>query len=253
MDAAAHRAAIESAGRRLAAVDPHDLDRPVPTCPGWSVERLVGHVGRAHVWAAGFLALGGAEGRSDPGERPPGGPAVLPWYRERLDLLLAEIDRHAPDEPTGSFVGPVTAAFWARRQAHELAVHLWDAQEAVEAGRGQAIEAPLAADGVDEWLDLFVPRFLARREDPVPTDLVGATVHLHCTDEDLAGGTGEWLLRITEAGCEVERAHAKGDAAVRGPASDLLLAAWHRRTLDGLEVFGDRDRAAAVLDLVHVT
>jgi uncharacterized protein (TIGR03083 family) len=253
MDHPAHRAAIESAGGRLAAIAPEALDRPVPSCPGWSVERLVGHVGRTHVWATSFLALGTGDGRADPGDRPPTGAAVLHWYRERLDLLLGEVDRHEPDEPTGSFVGPVTAAFWARRQAHELAVHLWDAQEAIEPGGGEPIAAAVAADGVDEWLEVFVPRFLARREAPIPTDLVGATVHLHCTDPELAAGSGEWLLRITDAGCDVERTHAKGDAAVRGSASDLLLAVWHRKPLDGLDVFGDADRAAGVLDLVHVT
>ncbi len=38
----------------------------------------------------------------------------------------------------------------------------------------------------------------------------------------------------------VEPGHAKGDAAVRGPAADLLLWLWGRRPLDGFEVFGDR-------------
>jgi hypothetical protein len=90
------------------------------------------------------------------------------------------------------------------------------------------------------------------REEPIPADLVGATVHLHGTDEDQTE-PAEWLLRLTAAGCEVERAHAKGDAALRGPASDLLLAVWHRIPLARLDVVGDVARAEAILALVHVT
>ena len=64
-------------------------------------------------------------------------------------------------------------------------------------------------------------------------------MHLHCTD-----GDGEWLLRLTPDGLEVEAIHAKGDVAVRGTASDLLLVMMRRRPPDAVEVLGDR----AVLD-----
>ena len=55
----------------------------------------------------------------------------------------------------------------------------------------------------------------------------GETLHFHRTD-----GDGEWLVRLTPDGPEVERAHAKGDVAVRGSASDLLLARAGRVGLD---------------------
>jgi hypothetical protein len=97
-----------------------------------------------------------------------------------------------------------------------------------------------------------VPRFLERGGGPRP-ELVGATIHIHCTDDGLAEGTGEWLLRLVDGGAEVERAHAKGDAALRGPASDLLLAVWHRLPLDRIDVVGDASRAQQVLDTIHVT
>ena len=38
----------------------------------------------------------------------------------------------------------------------------------------------------------------------------------------------------------VTREHAKGDAAVRGPAHDLLMVLWRRQALDTVEVIGDR-------------
>lgn len=251
MDAQTHLAAVAAEGRRVADLPPSALGAPVEACPGWDVARLVGHLGRVHAWATSFLALGPDGGEPDAGPRPPAGAALLPWYRDRLEDLVEELGRHDPGEVTAGFAGTTTVAFWFRRQAHELAVHRWDAQHAVAPGQEDPIGVELAADGVDEWLAVFVPRFLARTG--VPDDLVGTTLHLHCTDEGGVEGTGEWLLRLIAEGCEVERAHAKGDAALRGPASDLFLAVWHRQGTGALDVVGDAERARAVLDAVHVT
>lgn len=254
MDAVQHRKAIAEQGNLVANLPADGLHRPVPACPGWHVERLIGHLGRVHVWASNFLAADPDDpGTVSGGPRPPAGAAVLPWYRESLNGLLAELDRHDPSETAGTFAGPSTAAFWYRRQAHEIAVHRWDAQDAMAPGAASPVPAELAVDGIDEWLDLFVPRFLARRTDPMPPDLVGASLHLHCTDDELGDGAGEWLVRLSAEGAEVERSHSKGDAALRGPASDLLLAVWHRLRVDRLDAVGDIDRARAVLELIHVT
>jgi uncharacterized protein (TIGR03083 family) len=248
MDPAAHRAAIVREGAALAAIPASGLGAEVSACPGWTVERLIGHTGRIHRWAASFLALGGGVGEPDPGPRPPQGEAILPWYREALDGLVAELDRHDPAEPVQSFIGQADVGFWFRRQAHEIAVHRWDAEDAVTPGGATPVAPELAADGIDEWLHLFVPRFLVDKGDGTPADLVGATLHIHCTDT-----AGEWLLTLTAEGVDVQRVHAKGDAALRGAASDLLLAVWHRIGLDRVDVVGDADRAEAILDLIHVT
>lgn len=253
MDADSHRAAIVAEGRAVAALPPSGLAAPVPACPGWDVERLVGHLGRVHAWATAVVAAGAeASGEVDAGPHPPTGEAILAWYRERLDALTAELDAHDPDDPAQGFGGPADVGFWLRRQAQEIAVHRWDAQEAITPGQAIPINAALAADGIDEWASLFAPRALARRDGGVPTDLVGATLHIHCTDDDAVEGAGEWLLSLTADGAAVERTHAKGDAALRGPASDLQLAVWHRIDLDQVDVVGDAARAAAVLDLIRL-
>jgi uncharacterized protein (TIGR03083 family) len=119
--------------------------------------------------------------------------------------------------------------------AHETTIHRVDAELA--AGRPVGPIAPdLAVDGIDEVLTVFVPVF---GPDRSPGD--GRTVHLHATDTE-----GEWLVRFDPGAVTVETGHAKGDAAVRGPAGELLLWLWGRRPLDGLEVFGDRDAAEAL-------
>ena len=92
------------------------------------------------------------------------------------------------------------------------------------------------AQRIDEILTIFVPALGADRS---PGD--GRTVHLHSTDAE-----GEWLIRFDPDRIDVATGHAKGDAAVRGPAADLLLWLWGRRPLEGLEVFGDPGAADAL-------
>jgi predicted lipid carrier protein YhbT len=58
---------------------------------------------------------------------------------------------------------------------------------------------------------------------------------------------GEWLTVPTEAGLRTTREHAKGDAAIRGSASDLLLALWRRVPADQLEIIGNRTVAEQLL------
>jgi MDMPI C-terminal domain len=48
----------------------------------------------------------------------------------------------------------------------------------------------------------------------------------------------------------VARRHEKGDCALRGPASDLLLALWGRIPLDEVELLGDRSAAEALIALL---
>ena len=119
--------------------------------------------------------------------------------------------------------------------AHETSVHRWDAELA--AGEARPIDPELASDGVDEFLNVMLlqPRFSSAP--------IEGSVHLHATDTP-----GEWLVREQEDGTLVVTAeHAKGDAALRGAASDLLLALWGRVGSDALEVIGDRAVAERLL------
>src|ERR1700744_5584849 len=40
----------------LARITGGDLDRPVPTCPGWTFRQLATHLGRGHRWGAQIVA-----------------------------------------------------------------------------------------------------------------------------------------------------------------------------------------------------
>ena len=96
---------------------------------------------------------------------------------------------------------------------------------------GTPVDDHLAADGIDEFLTVLAPYRFAS-EDGID---LGGSLHLHCTDVD-----GEWTIHTDDGVYRVDRGHAKGDVAVRGPASQLLLVVFQRLgpDADGVEVFG---------------
>jgi uncharacterized protein (TIGR03083 family) len=191
------------------------------------VERLIGHLGRVHRWAAEAARSGK---QPEAMERPPQGPDVLDWYEAGIEPLVEALRQPIPGGWNFVGVSDPNGAFWPRRLAVETAIHRWDGEAAVGGSAAAGpIDAALAADGIDELVSVFAP-------SRVGTDGPAGTLHVHCNDAD-----GEWTLAAGSSGLVVERGHAKGDAALRGPASSLLLALWRRvRPGDaGLEVFGD--------------
>jgi uncharacterized protein (TIGR03083 family) len=240
MEIAEHVAALRLQGELLAeAAGAVDLDTRVPSCPEWRVRDLVRHIGGVHRWAATHVA----EARTGPldaaeQERvmapPDADGALIGWFREGHADLVRTLEAAPPDLRCWSFLpAPSPLAFWARRQAHETAIHRADAQG--PSGTITPFPAALAADGVDELLWGFASRRNGRlRADP-PRSL-----HLHATD------TGaDWLVRIAPDRIDVSREPADADWSVRGSASDLYLLLWNRRGTDGLQVEGD----PALLDL----
>jgi uncharacterized protein (TIGR03083 family) len=204
------------------------VDAPVTSCGDWNVGDLCAHVGRLHRWAGSIVETRPA----DPTEHwkrlvPPTGDALIDYvdagYLAFADTLAAA----SPSDEAWSWTPYRTVQFWSRRQTHELAVHRWDAQLA--AGAPQPIDRALAVDGIQELFDI-----LPYRPGGAPAGGRGESMHLHCTD-----GDGEWLVRLEPDGVSVVNEHAKGDAAARGTASDLLLLMWGRVRPDQVEVFGD--------------
>jgi uncharacterized protein (TIGR03083 family) len=211
----------------LARIIDGDLERPVPTCPGWTFRQLATHLGRGHRWAAQIVATRATTPiptREVADGKLPQDPAQhVPWLNAGADRVIEAVTAAGSDLVwTLAGVGP--ASFWARRRAHEAAVHLADAQLA--AGRDVDLAPDLAADSVDEWLGLIA----AGAEDTAQArDLCGdgQSLHFHAADPGLSGA-GEWLITRTPAGVTVARGHGKADVAVRGPAARLLLVLTRR-------------------------
>jgi uncharacterized protein (TIGR03083 family) len=225
----------------LGRVDP---GAAVPACPGWTVADLALHLGSGQRWAAAILLSGAAQKV----------PEVLrttiswpDWYAGTTAALLAAIRAVDPGEPCWNFA-PVDqrAGFWARRRLHETVIHLVDliqagvaAGEQVDTGLA-VVPAAVAADGVDEVFEVFLPRLLARGFAPAVTRQVG----VRATD------TGhEWTLTPVSQGDRplVERGKAAGEAVLSGTASDLDLCLWKRLPGTVLTVEGDAAVAADFL------
>lgn len=211
-----------------------DAASRVPSCPEWDVRQLVGHLGGVHAWAAAVV-----RGSGPKVARPQPEGALGEWYLAQLAVLqqaLAETDAAAP---VWTFNGPAPVAFWARRQAHETAMHLCDLQLA--AGEEPTYSQALAADAVSEVFDVMTPRMHAKR--PVPVDGEIALV---------ASDTGDrWLVRpSSEPGLVDYEYGGAGDGVVTAtaPVQALATGLWRRTPISAWQIDGDRAVLEAFLD-----
>ena len=167
-----------------------------------------------------------------PLERPVGFAALLARFRAGVERLAAVLAAADPAAPVWTWARQKDTGFVIRHQAQETAVHRWDAEQA--AGRAFTIEPALAADSIDEFLKHTAAWRLEGAEP------VAGTVHLCATDD-----SGEWTVAEDDAGdLVVDRGHGRGDVAVRGTASDLLLLLYRRLEPGAVETLGE----AAVLE-----
>ncbi|WP_378147982.1 maleylpyruvate isomerase N-terminal domain-containing protein [Cnuibacter sp. UC19_7] len=227
-----------------------DLAAPVSGCPGWTLADLGAHVGSIYRFArTGLVERRGLDVKEPgPTEREP----MLAWFDEGADALLAalrSIDaRDGWDAPAWTMAPPATAAFWARRQHHETALHLWDALESQGADPAAAAALALAddsaADGIDEIVRMFFPRQVRLgRLAPLQDSLgvIAGPVSL------VIGGDGTGDPHLDS------RSHAVAseapDAVLAGPPAAVLLALWKRIPLDspGLTITGDLAAASRVV------
>jgi uncharacterized protein (TIGR03083 family) len=221
-----------------------DLSAPVPTCPEWTLNQLMRHVGRGDRWAAQIVAEKSTEAldpRTVAGGKPPAGrDGELGWLQDGARALIAAVEKSGAQTPVWTFLGPRPASWWIRRRLHETIVHRADV--ALALGAAFTIDPPTAADGITEYLERVMIR--AAENDPgwggqALSD--GQSLHLHATDAGL-GTDGEWTIFGRADGIGFEHGHAKATVALRGPARDLLLAIVRRGSAAdlGLEIFGDQ-------------
>ena len=144
---------VRTDGSRLADAAEGDGTAPVPSCPGWSVRDLVAHVAQVYEHKIQCTRLGHA-----PDPWPPEWPQAdepVPWFRDAHSRLLQMFDESEATTPSATWwPADQTVGFWARRMAHETAVHRVDAELA--RGASTPVDAALATDGVDEILHLML-------------------------------------------------------------------------------------------------
>ncbi|PRY37930.1 maleylpyruvate isomerase family mycothiol-dependent enzyme [Umezawaea tangerina] len=243
MDFDRHRAEIVAQTELLtASIVDADLTTPVPSCPGWNAGQLLRHLGGGQRWAADVVRTRATEPPSDEffrdlspyAEEDP--VVVGPWLTVGALALSEALAEAGPDAGMWTPVPGGSPLFWARRFAHETAVHRADAVLAL--GQEFELDPEVAVDTVDEWMELgSLPVMLDLK--PTQRELLGPgrTIHLHATDVDDA----EWVVDLTGEVIRWRRAHEKSAVAVRGPLVELLLVLYGRRSVDRgtVEVLGD--------------
>lgn len=202
-----------------------------------------------HRWAGSTVRDGLQRPPQDLGGDPiadadhrPADAGLLPWFREGHAALLAALQAAPDDLECWSFLpAPSARAFWARRQAHETTVHRVDAELA--ANEEPTVDPGVATDGIDELLTGFAARrrFKLRIEGT-------RTLAVHATDTD-----AHWHLTVSSEPVLTERSDQDADATLRGPASDVYLALWNRRSFGALDAYGDPELLSSWPELVRVT
>ena len=139
------------------------LASAVPACPGWTLEQLFGHLGSIERWAAAVV-----RGGVFVEETAPPTVAAAAWFLEGTAPFLGTMTALDPEKECWNFGPPPRkAGFWLRRQAHEHAIHLIDACQALDL-EIPALGRDFMLDGVDEVLAMFTPRQLRLERMPHP-------------------------------------------------------------------------------------
>jgi len=239
MEIAEHIDVLRQQGESLAdAAERAGLDATVPPCAPWLVKDLLRHTGYVHRWAARHVTECPDQIIDGPSEEEilRGGTddaGLLAWFRAGLAALVHTLATADPAIKCPTFIAaPSPLAFWARRQAHETAIHRADADSA--SGATPGYEADFAADGIDELVMGF-----GRRRKYQPAADGGLRLRVVATDTADA-----WSVEAREG-----RLHPGRDAdgeqeagcTVSGPASGLYLYLWNRADAAraGVTITGD--------------
>ena len=244
----------ESARFRAVLADT-DPTAPVPTAPEWTAADLLWHVAGEvqHFWTYVLATRPAAptEETYDEPERPKDATysELLARFDELSDRFVKTLEQTAPEEPTWSWSKDQTAGFTYRRQAHEILIHRLDAE--LTAGAVTPLDPALAADGIDELLDVFYggkPEWATFaggdhfvRVDAVDTDTqtwvqLGAVSGTRPNGDRLEDEPDLNVLTHAEVPADTEP-----DVVIEGTAGDLDALLWRRRDDEGIHVTGDKD------------
>jgi uncharacterized protein (TIGR03083 family) len=241
MEIAEHIDALRRQGDGMAdAAERAGLGAPVLPCSPWLVKDLLRHTGYVHRWAARHITDRPGQVLGGPSEEEilAGGAddeELLAWFRAGHAALVQTLAAADPALECATFMAaPSPLAFWARRQAHETAIHRADAESA--SGATPAYDPAFAADGVDE----LITGFGRRRKYQPESAAEGSRLRM------IAADTGDaWVVEVREGRSQPRRDTGQGSdpagCTVSGPASGLYLYLWNRAgaARAGVTVSGD--------------
>jgi uncharacterized protein (TIGR03083 family) len=227
----------------------------VPSCPEWRAADLLWHLGDVQHWWTWMVEHRpkSPEEYVEP-ERPADYDGLLAFYDEQYVALVDALGNADPAEDAWTWHPEhKNIAFIYRRQAHEALIHRRDAELA--AHTISPFPADLAADGVDEVLDIMYGGCPPWGEFfPLPhyvrLDLTDTGDHVwvqlgrfHGTDPDGLVHDEDDLHVVTDPGVEP-------DAVISGTAEALDARIWRRGDGADTRLAGDLaiiDRFRAVI------
>jgi uncharacterized protein (TIGR03083 family) len=239
MEIAEHITAVGQEAKLFAqAAEEGGCEVNVPTCPGWTMRDLVRHLSEVHLWAAAHVA--------QPHDKPwvddlaelavfwpdlavfwPDDKELTSSYLNINANLVDALESAPPDVEAFTFLpAPSPLAMWARRQAHETAIHRFDAQNAARIV--SRFDPAFASDGIDELLAGFAPRGSRFTIDPRKAILV----HAEDTND-------RWHVTMSPDGITTQRGDGPADATLTGAAADLYLTLWNRGMDSQIRTTGD--------------
>jgi uncharacterized protein (TIGR03083 family) len=214
-----------------------DPGAPVPSCPDWTADDLLWHLGEVqHFWTEMVTNRPKGPDVYHQPERPGDHAGLLSFYDQQYVALVAALRTAEPTDEAWTWSQDHTVGFISRRQAHEALIHRRDAELA--AGAVTPFPAELAADGVDEVLDVmyggcppwgeFAPLPHYIRVDLTDTgDRVWVQLgHFHGTDPDGITHHEDDIHVVGDPGVEP-------DAVISGTAETVDARIWRRA--DGAE------------------
>ncbi len=222
----------ENAGLAHEALHGLDPTTPVPDCPDWPASELRDHISGVFAFWAHQLGRATTEGPDFPdsvreGHRRP----IL----ENARTVIATLEPLGPSQVCWNWSGANMTTGWvARRMAHEVAVHRVDAQRAAGPDSVTAIASPLAIDGINELMDVFVgPTNPAARDTAITSDSAVSS-----SDPVLQINTPEsqWTIAVGQTAVPTDR---QADLVLTASADAALLTLWGR----GAEVTWQGDMA----------
>ncbi len=250
---------VNQTGLLVSTLEGADLSATVPTTPAWALSDLVRHIGGNLRSVETAVRTG--EAVTEPERQIPdhGGPsgddpaALFAWLSEAASRFAATLGAAGPGIDAQVWAVRWPTAAWARRAAHDVLVHRADAAGTV--GAAYTVAPDLAADALDEFLDLMSsPQVAGSGPDADAADPGPAgTLHLHATDTGPEVAS-EWLVELASPTFTWRHAHEKATVAVRGPLTDVLRVVYRRLSpdADGIEILGDRQLLDAWLERVSL-
>jgi uncharacterized protein (TIGR03083 family) len=216
----------------------------VPGCPDWTAADLLGHHGGVLDFWATIVEQrpAGPEVWQEP-DKPTAYGDLLAYHRAQTDRLVAALAAAGPDETAWTWSAEQTVGFTFRRQAHEALIHRLDAEQT--AGDTTPLDPELAADGVDEALDIMfggTPGWGTFTGG-------GRYVRVDITDRDESVWAENGRFTGTDPDddttydeddiAKVEPRDTEPDAVVTGPAAALDAWLWRRGSDELITVTGD--------------